>query len=216
MADRLWSAWYDAVVPQAPGCPIAVVDYQIKRAAIEFCDKSGAWRKAVPDIDSVANTGEYSLPAVATGVKVVKLLECRFLGQALKPKRPDELEALYSPNEWRALTGPPLYFVQETPNMVRLVPAPTVTTVGAIEGMWASVRPTDVATGIEDATGSEYHQEIADGALKNIYAIPQKPYSNATLAGTYYALFHSHIGNAAYRAFRGNSKTGSRTETSYR
>ena len=203
MADRAWSGWYDAVLPDMPGCPIAAADYAIKRAAIEYCDRSCAWRKAVPAIDSVASTGEYTLPAVASGVMVVKLFEARWLGKELTFKTPGELKDLYSPTDWRGVTGTPSYFTQETPNTIRLVPAPDVSTVGAINGLWAAVRPTDAATGIDDAFASENYLGIADGAKRNLCASPEKPYTNPSLAATYAAIFDSEIGNASFRAMKG-------------
>jgi hypothetical protein len=216
VADRLWSGWYDAVLPEVPGCAIAVADFAIKRAAIEFCVESCAWRKAVPAIDSVASTGEYTFPAVATGVMVAKLLEARWIGTKLYNQRPDELAELFGPTDWRALTpATPRYFVQETPNAVRLVPTPDVSTVGAINGLWAAVRPTDTATGIDDAVASENFDAIKDGALRNLFASSNKPYTNPQLAGVYALLFSSAIGNAAFRAFRGG-KGAPRTMTSYR
>lgn len=215
MADRAWSAWYDAVIPRVPGCPLAAADYAIKRSAIEFCDRSCAWRKAVPSINSVAGTGEYVLPDVATGVKVVQLLEARWLGVKLYPKRPEQLDELYGPVDWRGVQGPPQYFTQETPNTVRLVPAPDVTTASAINGLFAAVRPKDDATGIDDAFASENHEPIAEGALRNLYRAPGMPYTNGTLSDTYGALFDSAIGNAAFRAARGNVRSPMRTKTSF-
>jgi hypothetical protein len=219
MADRLWSAWYDAILPDVPGCPAGAADYAIKRAAIDFCDRSCAWRKALPAIDSVASTagenGEYTLPAAGTGQVVAKLIECRWIGSALTFKRPDELQDIYNPTDWRTVTGPtPQYFTQETPNKVRLVPAPSSSTVGAINGLWAAVRPADTATGIDDDVGSEYHQAIVDGAKARLFESPDKPYTNPQLAQTYQALFDSEIGNAAFRAFRGSGGR-QRTQTSF-
>lgn len=215
MADRLWSAWYDAVLPHAPGCPVAVASYEIKRAAIEFCDRSLAWRKPMTAIDSAVGVGEYTLPDVAAGVMVVQLLEARWLGVKLTKKRPDELESLYAPTDWRAVPGTPLYFTQETPNAVRLVPAPNVLTVAAINGLWAAVKPKDDATGIDDAVAGENYTAIADGALRNIFRSPKKKYTNPTLADAHGAIFDSEIGNAAYRAFRGGAGTTTRTQTSF-
>lgn len=214
MADRLWSAWYDAVLPHAPGCPAAVAGYEIKRAAIEFCDRSLAWRKPMTAIDSAVGVGEYTLPDVVAGVMVAQLLEARWLGVRLTKKRPDELESLYAPTDWRAVPGTPLYFTQETPNTVRLVPAPNVLTVAAINGLWAAVKPKDDATGIDDAVAGENYTAIADGALRNLFRSPKKPYSNPILADAHGAIFDSEIGNAAYRAFRGNGGV-TRTQTSF-
>lgn len=213
MADRLWSAWYDAVLPHVPGCPVALAAFAIKRAAIEYCDRSRAWRKPLANIDSVATQGEYVLPDVATGEMVAKLLEARWLGQKIYSKRPDEIAALFNPVDWRAALGTPLYFTQETPNTVRLVAAPNVSTPAAITGLWAAVKPKDDATGIDDAFANENYQAIADGALRNLFRSPKKPFTNPGLEAMHGAIFDSEIGNAAYRAFRGNVSSSSRTKT---
>lgn len=213
---KLWSAWLDSVVPEVPGAPASLITYHIKRAAIDFCDSSEALRKSMAAIDSVLNQGEYTLPDVATGVMVSKLLEVRWLGTALIMKRPDELALLYSPVDWRAQIGTPQFFTQETSGVLRLVPAPNVATVGAINGLWVAARPKDDALSIDDAFGSDWHDAIAMGAKRNLMAIPGKPYSNLQQAALYATGFNAEVGAAAYAAFRGSGPSTSRTQTSYR
>jgi hypothetical protein len=189
VADRLWSGWYDAVLIHAPGCPIAVADFAIKRSAIEFCVESQAWRKAVPSIDSVAGTGEYTLPAVAAGVMVAKLLETRWLGKELVPTTPEKLRDIYGPNDWRVLQGTPTRWLQETVNTVRVVPAPTATTVAAINGLWAAVRPTDTATGIDDAVATgELRSDQGRGPSQHLRLAQQAVHESAARRGVRLAL----------------------------
>lgn len=216
MADKVWAAWDDAVMPEVPGAPAALVSFHVKRAAIEFCDSSLAWRKAVPSISSVSGTGEYTLPDVATGVAVSRLLEARWQGTKLTFLRPDELAAVYGPTDWRGLTGTPEYFTQETAGTIRLVPAPDATVASGINGLFAAVRPKDDATGLEDAFASDWFDAIAAGAKRNLMRIPKKPYTDLNLAAAYQGDFETEIGAAAYAAFRGNGPSTSRTETNFR
>jgi len=41
--SKLWSDFYDLVVPDLPGCPFAMVDNALRESAIAFCEQSLAW-----------------------------------------------------------------------------------------------------------------------------------------------------------------------------
>ena len=49
------------VAPEVLGCPSITIDSAILRAAIEFCEKSTAWRELLDPITVVDGTAEYAL-----------------------------------------------------------------------------------------------------------------------------------------------------------
>ena len=216
MADTAWSAWYNEIVPEVPGAPLALVEHHTRRAAIEFCEGSLALRRSMTAIDSQANVGEYDLPAVATGLMVSKILEARWQGKALTPARPDELATYYQSQDWRADKGTPLFFLSESANMIRVVPMPETVIVGAINGLIVACRPDDAAAGLEANFASDHFQAIATGAKARLMFIPKTPYFNPQQAQLYASQFQTDIGDAAFAAFRGGVGSRSRTEGIYR
>lgn len=176
---KVWSTLYDAVIPHLPGlAPGGPADFIIKRAAIEFFDRTCAWRVAIPAFQATANTGTYTLAAPVATTTVVKVLELRYLGKELTHKSPEWLREHYGMDDWRAKTGTPQFWTEEAPNEVTVVPKPTVTTADALAG-WCAVKPLDDATGIQtDAMWREYHDEIAELAVARGMLSPRKPYTD--------------------------------------
>lgn len=198
--------WLPDVLPWMPGCPADMAAHAIKRSAINFCERSGAYQSALPAMNSVANQGAYVLADVAAGVRVARVLEVRWQGTKLVFQRPGQLKSRYDPADWRngAVTtaAAPVYWTQEAANSVNLVPAPNAIVVGAI-GLWVACRPKDDATALDDAIASDYRDAITDGAKTILASSPGKPYTNLPLAAECGARFEQAIKNAVVRAWRG-------------
>ncbi len=214
MANKLWTDWYDAVVPALPGLPLAAASFAIKRAAIEFCDRSLAWRVAIPAFQATAATGSYTLAAPVAGTIVAKVLELRYKGKLLTNKSPAWLAEHYGDGvDWRTVTAdPPTYWTSEFPNQVTIVPLPVTTVAAALAG-WCAVKPTDAATGLDEAIWREYHDEIANLAKARLMESPRKPYSNAAEAERLLSEVDSAIGLIAYMRERGGGNAPFRTKT---
>ena len=57
----LWSSFYPLILPEVGGCPEPVVDAQLLRAAVDFCDTTQLWVTSLTAINAVSGTGEYAL-----------------------------------------------------------------------------------------------------------------------------------------------------------
>lgn len=212
---KAWSAWYDAVLPHLPGLPAgAPADFIIKRAAIEFFDRSLAWRVAIPDFNATADTPTYVLAAPVLSTLIVKVLDLRFQGKELTPMTPDELREMYGAGvDWRSRGGAaPSYWTSEYPNQVRVVPYPTTTTVNALDG-WAAVKPADDAATVPDEIWREYHDDVAMLARARAMEVPKKPYSNPQRAEALLAKVDTRIGLVALQREKGASRAPMRTKT---
>lgn len=216
MANKLWTDWYDELLPDVPGCNETIASYAIKRAAIEFCERSQVYQAAVPDVASVNGTSEYALPDVASGVIATQLLELWYYNGTttvrLKYRTPRQLTGLYGPAvNWRTAIGTgQLYFTQEMPGKVRIAQVPNASQANALTRMWAAARPKDDATGIDELIGIPYWRAIGYGAKRELMGSPKKPYTNPDLAAFNGQLFEVAIKEAQVRAFqarRGRSRT---------
>lgn len=215
MADKAWADWYDAVIPALPGLPTgAPADYFIKRAAIEFFDRSCAWRAAIPAFEATINVGTYTLAAPLATTQVVKVLELRFQGRELLHRSPAWLKEKYGQaQDWRNVSAPaPTYWTSEGANKVTIVPKPTATVADALAG-WAAIKPTEAATGIDEWLYRDYHDEIADLAVARAAELERRPYSNAREAQRRHSKVNTSIGLIAYELARGRGDGPYRTKT---
>lgn len=214
MAEKTWAEWYDAVLPHLPGLPTgAPADYFIKRAAIEFLDRTGVWQEDLAAFNAVAGTGTYTLTAPVAGTKIARLLELYFSGKDLTSKTPAWLKEHYGAQNWRSVSGgSPTYWTSEYPGKVTVVAKPTANTANAFTGR-VSLKPLETATGIEEAFWSEYHEEIAKLAKARAMELTRRPFSNPQEALRLNAEVDSAIGFITLDAARGRSRAPMRTRT---
>jgi hypothetical protein len=203
MANKVWADWFDDVLPSLPGMSLAMATILIREAAIEWCDRSLCWRVAIPAFASVANQGPYPIAAPVAGTEVAKVLELRWLGIALTPATPAQLAARFGNQDWRAATAlAPSYFTEERPQEVTLVGKPTTLVAAAISG-WAAVKPTDVATGLDELIWREYRRDIARLAKAHAMDQNKKPWTDKPTAKSYFEETDHRIGLTALKMAKG-------------
>lgn len=56
---KKWADFYDYLLPDVPGCPLAMADLQLRQAAREFCEMTMAWVEWLDDVTTVADVLEY-------------------------------------------------------------------------------------------------------------------------------------------------------------
>jgi hypothetical protein len=171
---KLWSDFYDLLLPDAPGCPLVAAGFAVRQSAIAFCEQSLAWRYVHPDIAVLAGTAEYAFIPL-TGAAVHTIIYAELDGKQI---RSDVGEGDIKINDWRNTPGVPEYVLSGSTSM-RLVPEPNAShTLKLI----VALKPTFDATGIDDEIFAEYREAIIHGALAKLMLSPKKPYSNPTLA----------------------------------
>ncbi|SCY26002.1 hypothetical protein SAMN05216420_10424 [Nitrosospira sp. Nl5] len=171
---KLWSDFYDLVVPDLPGCPFAAVDSALRQAAIAFCEQSLAWKYVHPSVSVVAGTATYAfIPPAEAAVHAITYAE-------LDDK---EIESHAGESgiriaRWRHRTGTPEYILGG-PAFLTLVPAPCAD--GSLT-MIVALKPAPASTGIDDTQYNEYREAIAHGAMARMMLSPKKPYTDLPLA----------------------------------
>jgi hypothetical protein len=203
---KLWTTFYDYLMPLAPGCTQAFADQQLRLAAREWCDKTLCWRLWLDDVTTVTDVNEYDFGA-ATGQEVVQLLRATLDAQDL-----DVLTADSIPANWRSDTGwsdRQGIFTVDAKTFI-LVPQPAA---GLIAQTEVALRPTIDATGVEDFIFASYVNEIATGAAARLHAMPKKPYSYPQ--STARAEFNAAIDKAASDVSHAFSRAPARVRASF-
>ena len=202
MANKLWTDWFDEILPEMPGCPQDYAKHHIKQSAIEFCSLTKAWRVDQEPISSSVgvHTYEFEIP---DKTDITQILQLWYDGTQITPKSADELGKIYK--NWNIEAGTPIYYLQETPDTFRLVPIPDTAKASAITAKLA-IQPSRDATGLDAAIFQNWFHEIAAGAKARLYASPKKPYTDLKLADYYRQMFMQDCGSASFDASRGMTR----------
>jgi len=191
---KLWSDFYDLVVPDLPGCPFAMVDNALRESAIAFCEQSLAWSYQHPDVAVVAATALYPF-VPPTGAVVHAITYAEFAGTAIECNVGESGIMIY---DWRNQTGTPTYVLGGATELT-LVPTPDAD--GTLT-LTVALKPTPDATGIDDSIFNEYREGIISGALGRLMLSPKKPYSNPAMATYHQQQFTIKAGQAGMRQAR--------------
>lgn len=177
---KVWSSFYDYLLPDVPGCPFVAMNFALRQSAIMFCIQSLAWRYVHPAIPITVDTDEYLFSPPDDSL-VHAVLYAEFEDKEIDVNtRPDDMRIW----NWRHSSGTPQYLLGG-PRSLKLVPNPDVS--GTLT-LTVAVKPDDDSVGIEnDDIFTEYKDAIVHGAKGRLMMSPKKPYSDAQLAA-----FHLH------------------------
>lgn len=190
----LWTAFYDYILPDLPGCPFAVADNALRLAAIAFCEQSLAWRYQHPGVSVVPATAEYAFVPPAEAV-VHAITYAEFAGKEIEAHAG---EANIRIADWRNRTGTPEYVLGGATSLT-LVPIPDV--AGTLK-LTVALKPSPTATGVDDNIFNEYREAIVHGALAKLMLSPKKPYTSPNLATYHQQQFTILTGAAGMRQAR--------------
>lgn len=149
-----WETFHPDVFPDIePGKPIPLVNRHLMRSAQYFCDVTRAWRMTLDPVTLIESITEYDIER-EPGTEIVRIEEATIDGQPLAV--------------WRA--------GRETYEGCRYVHTPDGRTVqvswtptGAMSlVLTVTARPSDSATGVDEALAARYSKVIADGAKASL------------------------------------------------
>lgn len=196
---RAWDTFYPDVLPDVLGCPEPTVDRHLLRAAQDFCVITKIWREDLDPIITAADTALYdlNLPRYAEAVKLVGAsLNGRDIG----------LDVADGSTASRLAGNRGPVRVRTTDLLtVTILPTPAADLSLVIT---AILKPSDSATGVEDAIADNYRAIIATGALATLLTINKAEWRNDGLAERKQARYErdrNRVKIAAWKAFTSSS-----------
>ena len=182
-----WSSWLPDVRRLLPLCPDLLIGHAVKRAAQEFCARTGAWKRLLPAVAVPAGSDSIVL-VPADDAEIVSALHVWLDGNPLGKKTAEEL--FNDDPKWPAATGAPTDWLEEEPGTLRLYPIPVDS---AATGLVARVsqKPGEEATGIGDAIAAKYREHIAERAVSILMMDPDKAWTNLELGALKQSRFES-------------------------
>ncbi|MCY1167579.1 hypothetical protein D9M73_75470 [compost metagenome] len=206
--------FYDLLLPELPGCPVALLDLHLVLAARQFCSQSSAWREPFTPLDLVAGQADYYLDPPETQSEVVRLTSLTIN---------DTLLWLDSDAEQLSITARcPKYRRNEPPFtlgndlrtmtlMVDEVPTAAVTAGMVVEG---AMQPKQGADRLPDLLLIQYSEAMRYGTLARLMVMAKKPWTDRDLAREYLVGWNGAMNYAAYQAQVGNTRQHLRSKKS--
>lgn len=182
MPTRLYSDFVTLLAPSLPGCPNAVIENYVRRAAREVCERTLAWRYEPSSQVLVAGTYSYAYqPAASTEVHDV--LSATINDTKLTALPYNEVARRYPlwPDTDVDRRGHPLFITQWAPATYYVAPTPDAAVTYTVE-MVVALKPTLAATGMDEAVADELETAIQHCVLQHLLVLPDRPWSDRELA----------------------------------
>lgn len=200
----------------AAGAPWPTMMAQLRRSAIEFCERTRCWRHVV----SMQVTDQDSIIVAPSYSAIHEFETAEFDGEPLTPLQFTDGQGMMD----KTSGAPPRYITQKTPNTVRLLPfqegqLDLTVFLKPVEGHAMFSDPGEYPQDDHDQVPlflyTNHAEAIAAGALVRILTMPGQDFTNPKLAGMFAERFErassSHFGHN----LRGQQRAPVRTRGQY-
>lgn len=185
---KLWTEFYDTLLPDVPGCNPAMANIALRHAAREFCERTKAWDEWRGPQLTVATSIQYDFD-IATTEEVVKLLGATLAGCDLKVLSVNDL-----PNNWQTYTGCTSGILTQDRRTFYVIPQREA---GIEIRTRVALKPSNKGTGVSDELFAHYLEDICVGARARLHTSIKKPYTDKTTAAECRADFDQRMAKVA-------------------
>lgn len=205
MATRLYSDLVNRIAPSAPGCPQPVLITHIRNAAIDVCERTGAWRYEHATVTMTAGTYSYSF-VPESGAEVYSILTANMNGVPLKKTTVEQVSRQYPkyPSSDADERSTPQYIFQIAPDTFYVALVPDNST-DELE-MFVSQRPTRASTGMNEAVMDDVEDAIVHGTLQHLLTLPERTWSDNELAAYHAKQYIFKVNERRARATLGGTR----------
>ena len=194
------------VMPEAPGCPTAIVQRHLRDTLRHFCRESWFWKEnlkpitLLPFTEGAIGTYVYDLTeALAEPADVVGVDHLMYKGSLLASGSMGAMDSCV--NGWRQQIGEtPRMYVMTGPRHVRFVPASDRAQAIAITGR-VVVMPAMTANSFGDDL-LNFNDALAAGALARLQKMANKEWSDRESAEINQSLYEDGLSLAKLEAMR--------------
>jgi hypothetical protein len=179
---RAWSEFIPNVMPFVPGCPEFEVENRLRKAAIEFCERSRIWRaRGVTLVTStVAGQTGYTVPSLPVHAGLCHI----FVAWRGTDER-DEVRVLEESDaddiEPTAAASRDFGIMLTSRSTLNLLPPPD--SAGIVVRGSVAYCPSDDADGVPNALFVEWREAIEKRAIAELMLQPGKPWSSGDAMG---------------------------------
>lgn len=187
---------------QAQGCPQPLAINAVRNSVIEFLGKTGIVEQTIP-ISLLADTPTYAI-TFADGAHAASYVRGVINGATLVfPESPTDLDN-NSPS-WRLWAGstPQSAFIEG--GLLRVVPIPTIDSVGTILQATFSTTLSRGQNEVDDLVYEDWLEAIAAGALYRLQSVPGVAWFNPDQAAYQKDRFESFMSVASTKRIKGST-----------
>lgn len=193
MAILKYSDLRSEVLPYLKADPSnPITDRAIKKAVIEFCNRSWVW-KHMPDPQDVTVGESYYDLEYPQGSEISSVIGVALDGVPLDPKAIDWLD-LNEPR-WRTVQATPKYYTQVDTEQIILAYVPQYSVSGGLT-MTLAVQPDQTSTSFPKWIGTQYWYVLVSGALANLMLMSNEDYSDDAKGAYHLGIFNAGIADA--------------------
>lgn len=193
MANIKYSELLDEVLPNLAADPSdPVTENAIKRAVIEFCEKSWIWQYLPDNLDVTAGEAAIDLEPLP-GSDIAAVMAAALDGNPLDAKSLDWLNA--NVPRWRTDRTTPRYYTQVDTEQLILAGVPDASSTGGL-ALTLALQPSHNATGFPKWIFNQHVYALADGAMAKLMLMPAKPWTDVVNGQDRRAKFDAAIANA--------------------
>ena len=203
-----FSDFYPHVLPNAPSAPPPAVDFNLRRAAIEFCERTRCWREVqMLDLDGT-DAPVLCVPSDAA----IHEIENAWFGDRQLRRAPF---GAVSPSMWPADApasneGAPNVIAQMGWDSIAVIPA----TAGTLR-LSLFLKPSQTAIGVPDFLFERFASALSDGALARLLLVAGQPYTNPPLATALAGSFEMACKRNFDLPIRGQNRAVARSRPQY-
>lgn len=197
-----FSAFYDHLLPELPGCTTAFLDLHLLQVAREFCQRTACWRDTFPTITPITATLTYILITAEAKADLVRVLRLT-IGDQLSWCSADPAADEEQPQH--PVDQPPFTIAGDNEQITfEEQPEGDIVIVGAM-------RPMLTATTLPDLLRDDYLEAMRAGVLSRLMAMGKKRWTDRDLAAYYADIYAKKTMAAAVKAQGGNTRKPLRT-----
>lgn len=199
------------ILPFCPECPDFLAEQHARFAAIEFCERSRAWRH-ITTIEMPAGSAGIGVLVAPEAAAIHEIEFAEVNGRKVTPVQFTTMQG--------ASDGAPEYIAQTAPNEVRVTPFEPGTLhlsmfLKPLTGSQYSTDPNDPLFDrfnvVPDFMVDMHGHTIAAGALSKLLSIPNEPWTDEKKAREYEIRFREKLDNAFRWNMRGQQRAPIRT-----
>lgn len=196
----------------APGLADPTAYLFLRKAAIDFCERSRVWRFE----DEFPIIGDHGDPIFSPAGSVIHEIEgVWFNAKKLRPVTPEKMDQLVP--YWRAGSavitipnGTPQYVTQTAPNNIVMVPYGAGTVKVSLY-----LKPSNDAMEVPDFLVDQYRETIAHGALARILLIPNQSFTSPDMAAAFGNSFRGKVDGGSTLGAKGQQRAPIRSKGHY-
>ncbi len=203
---KLWTEFYDTLLPDVPGCNPAMANVALRHAAREFCERTKAWDEWRGPQLTVATSIQYDFD-IGTGEEVVKLLGATLAGNDLEVRSVNDM-----PNNWQTASGSLSGILTQDRRTFYVIPQREA---GLEIKTRVALKPSNKGTGVSDELFAHYLEDICVGARARLHASIKKPYTDKDAALLCKAEFSARMAKVARAVEKSFSRVPRRVKPNF-